>query len=196
MERRDVDRQEINLIMRAQAGNIDAFEELMRLHDRRILQLICSIVGNLHDAYDVHQETFIRAYNKLATFRFESALSTWLSKIAINLSLNWLKRQKRRQWFSFGSENESQVSWEIEPETADGIEETMLSQELRQQIEQGLQQLPDQQRTVFVLKHFQGYKIKEIAEMMGSADGTIKNHLFRATHRLQKILQPYYNVEG
>lgn len=195
MESRKIDRFEIELILQAQAGSAEAFDKLVRLHDRRVLQLICSIVGNMHDAYDVHQETFINAFRKISSFRFESTLSTWLGRIAINYSLNWLKRQKRRQWLSFGSENESQVSREMEMGYEDAAEDDLLDEELSKHIKTALQQLPDQQRTVFILKHYQGYKIREIADMMGSAEGTIKNHLFRATHRLQKILQPYYDVE-
>lgn len=71
-----MDNHELELIRRARQGSVEAFDQLVRLHDRQVLQMIRNIVGNLDDAYDVYQETFIRAYHKLASFRFESELST------------------------------------------------------------------------------------------------------------------------
>lgn len=192
-----MDAKEIDLIKQAQEGSVQAFDKLVRLHDRQILQMIHSIVGNLHDAYDVYQETFIRAFNKISTFRFESELSTWLGRIAINLSINWRKRQRRKQLFSLDPENESYVRDELNVNSSPntGAEGKMLRGELAQQIEEGIQKLANQQRVVFVLKHIHGHKIKDIAEMMDCAEGTVKNHLFRATQKLKIILQPYYKNE-
>lgn len=188
-----MDNHELELIRRARQGSVEAFDQLVRLHDRRILQMIRSIVGNLDDAYDVYQETFIRAYHKLASFRFESELSTWLGRIAINLSINWRKRQRRRQWFTLDQANESMAfqdsqEWVSHDNPAEGV---MINQELRAEILREVNRLPEQQRAVFILKHFQGLKIREIADMMDCAEGTIKNHLFRATQKLQKSLTTY-----
>lgn len=188
-----MDNHELELIRRARQGSVEAFDQLVRLHDRRILQMIRSIVGNLDDAYDVYQETFIRAYHKLASFRFESELSTWLGRIAINLSINWRKRQRRRQWFTLDQANESMAfqdsqEWVSHDNPAEGV---MINQELQAEILREVNRLPEQQRAVFILKHFQGLKIREIADMMDCAEGTIKNHLFRATQKLQKSLTTY-----
>lgn len=190
-----MDRLEAELIKKAQHGDARAFDRLVRLHDRRILQMICSIVGNLHDAYDVHQETFIRAFRKLDTFRFESELSTWLGRIAINLSINWRRRQKRRSWFSFDGDQETMLADEdrVYLTSSNDAESALANEELRLALEKGLNTLPDQQRSAFILKHIHGYKIREISEMLDSAEGTIKNHLFRATRKLQKSMKQHYS---
>lgn len=187
-----MDARETELIKRAQRGSAEAFDELVRLHDRRILQMIYSIVGDRQDAGDVYQETFIRAFSRISTFRFESELSTWLGRIAINLALNWRKRMHRKNVFSLEAQNESAEDSprEIRAEE-EGAVDALLSRELNRQVESGLRRLPAQQRTVFILKHTHGYKIKEIAEMLGCAEGTVKNQLFRAAERLRQILQPY-----
>jgi len=192
-----MDRKEIELIKRAQQGSADAFDALVRQHDRQVFRMIYGIVGNFQDTCDVYQETFIRAFQKIATFRFESELSTWLGRIAINLSINWRKRQHRKEVFSLEENRESGGNWEPPEESAAGnrAENRLLDRELQQHLDKGLRQLSPQQRTVFVLKHMHGHKIKDIAEMMGCAEGTVKNHLFRATQSLQRILQPYYSNE-
>jgi RNA polymerase sigma-70 factor (ECF subfamily) len=192
-----MDSNEIELIRRAQQGSTEAFDDLVRLHDRQIFQMIFGIVGNSADTCDIYQETFIRAFQKIGTFRFESELSTWLGRIAINLSINWRKRQRRKEVFSLEAKQEKQENWQPVEGSLPGntAENRIIDRELLRHINKGLQQLPMQQRTVFVLKHMHGHKIKEIAEMMGCAQGTVKNHLFRATDKLQKILQPYYRNE-
>ncbi|MCB0259673.1 MAG: sigma-70 family RNA polymerase sigma factor [Calditrichae bacterium] len=189
-----MDNHELELIRRARQGSVEAFDQLVRLHDRQVLQMIRNIVGNLDDAYDVYQETFIRAYHKLASFRFESELSTWLGRIAINLSISWRKRQRRRQWLTLEPVNNDAVygkNTEGDAQPDEGAEGLMMNRELRAEILREVNRLPEQQRTVFILKHFQGLKIREIADMMDCAEGTVKNHLFRATQKLQKSLTAY-----
>ena len=183
--------EELELIKKAQLGDNEAFDRLVAMHDQQVLQMIQSIVGNLHDAYDVYQETFIRAYKKLPTFRFESELSTWLNRIAINLSINWRKRQRVRQFFSIEGRKEQQAGWEGSHQNLvqKSEESNVIRKELMMRINRNMNRLPEQQRTVFILKHIHGLKIKEISEMMNCADGTVKNHLFRATQKLQKALQ-------
>lgn len=191
-----MDARETELIKRAQRGSAEAFDELVRLHDRQILQMIYSIVGNRQDAGDVYQETFIRAFSRISTFRFESELSTWLGRIAINLALNWRKRLHRKNVFSLEAQSESPEDSprEIRAEGEEGAVDALLSRELNRQVENGLRRLPAQQRTVFILKHTHGYKIREIAEMLGCAEGTVKNQLFRAAERLRQVLQPYLTI--
>lgn len=182
-----MDRTEIDLIRRAQKGDTAAFDRLMRRHDQMILRMIVSMVGNLHDACDVHQETFLRAYRRLPGFRFESELSTWLGRIAINLSINWRRRERLRHWLPLdgltdpGAENDS----------TDDIDTNGNDSVVSRHIHEELKRLPHQQRVVFVLRHMNGLKLREIADMMGCAEGTVKNHLFRATHALRKKLKAF-----
>ncbi|NIV04236.1 MAG: sigma-70 family RNA polymerase sigma factor [Calditrichae bacterium] len=185
---------EIALIKRAQKGDVNAFDDLVRLHDRKIFQLIHSMVGNFNDTYDIHQETFIRAYTNIATFRFESNFSTWLGRIAINFTITWRKRQRLKFWISLEDTSNFTLQWKQSDEAnhQNSAENKLLNKELMHQVERHLNRLPEQQRAVFILKHIHNYRIKEIAEMMKCAEGTVKNHLFRATQKLRKVLLPYY----
>lgn len=189
-----MENQERYLILKAQSGEIGAFDELVRMHDRRIFQVVFGMLGNLHDTQDVYQDTFLNAFSKISTFRFESEFSTWLTRIAVNSSINLRRKKKVRKWFALNTENEDEAFGPIpELPEEEGPEQQMLSREFRQNIEKGLKHLSTQQRTVFVLKHFQHYKIKEIAEILNCAEGTIKNQLFRASQKLKNFLEPFYS---
>lgn len=192
-----MEQQETNLIKRAQGGDTRAFDTLVRLHDRRILQIAYSMLNNLQDAQDVYQETFLRAYSKLDTYRYESSFSTWLGRIAINLSINRRKQRKRRQWFSLDEKTDAQLHVEMETNHREvrTAEATVAKNELYEQIRGSLGVLSEQQRAAFTLKHLHGYKITEISKMMNCAEGTVKNYLFRATQKLKKELMPYYKTE-
>ena len=188
---------ERDLIHRVQTGDTAAFDDLVRLHDRRILQLAFGMLSNLQDAQDVYQETFMKAFTNISSFRFESEFSTWLNRIALNLSINRCRQRKLRQWFSLEQKQEEQPSWDLQaPETETPAPETNLrSNEIKRAVAKGLQHLPEQQRAVFVLKHIHGYKIAQIAESLSCAEGTVKNHLFRATRKLRKVLKPLLQEE-
>ncbi|MFQ5630749.1 MAG: RNA polymerase sigma factor [bacterium] len=192
-----MEQRETNLIKRAQNGDTQAFDALVRLHDRRILQITYSMLSHLQDAQDVYQETFIRAYVKLESYRFESSFATWLGRIAINLSINRRKQRKRRQWFSLDEKPDSQLHEEMEGNHRDmrTADDSVAENEFYQHIHSSLRVLSEQQRAAFTLKHLHGYKITEISKMMNCAEGTVKNYLFRATQKLKKELMPYYKME-
>lgn len=186
---------EVELIKRAQNGDSHAFDALVRLHDRRVLQMAYSMLNNLHDAQDVYQETFLRAFVKIATFRFDASFATWLSRIAINLSINKRKQKRRMNWLSFDQGNRDA---ELHGEFIDrhnyehSAEEDAAANEMAERLQRSLDVLSPPQRAVFTLKHLHGYKIREISEMLNCAEGTVKNYLFRATRKLQKELAPYF----
>ncbi|MCA9743771.1 MAG: RNA polymerase sigma factor [Deferribacteres bacterium] len=192
-----MEQQEINLIERAQGGDTQAFDALVRMHDRRVLQVAYAMLNHLHDAQDVYQETFLRAYSKIATYRFESSFSTWLLKIAVNLSINRRKQRKRRQWFSLEEKGANVIEHHMSGGGADpsSTEKQVASNEFQQHVAASLEALSEQERAVFTLKHFQGYKISEIAKMISCAEGTVKNYLFRATQKLKKQLTPIYQQD-
>jgi len=192
-----MDAQELQLIQQAQAGDTRAFDQLIRRHDRRILQITYSILGNLQDAQDIYQETFLKAYSNISTFRFESELSTWLSRIAVNLAITYRKRRQLHQFLSLDSGPEkAEGKRQLETAIENHPENSLLSRELRQKIESSLDHLSPQQRTIFVLKHFHGYKIKEIAELLSCTEGTIKNQLFRAIQKVKQYLTPYLQASN
>ncbi|MBN2090956.1 RNA polymerase sigma factor [candidate division KSB1 bacterium] len=188
-----MDSEEKNLIMNAQAGQSTAFNQLVTRYDQQILQVIFGIMGNLADAQDVYQETFIKAYLKIQSFRFESEFCTWLTRIAINLCLNERRKKQIKRWLTFNPDDEMQNVNNLADFSNHGNpEHEYINHELNQLVQTAMKKLSSQQRAIFVLKHFQGYKIKEIAETLNCSEGTIKNQLFRAIQKLNKKLQPYF----
>lgn len=176
-------------ILAAQQGNRALFDQLIRKHDTSILQILSGLLDNPCDIQDVYQETFLRAYQNISKFRFQSAFKTWLIRIAINQAVNWRKRKRLRSlWFS--SISPADEVFQI-PSHEHSPEDHLIADELQQQLRQQLDQLSTPQRTIFVLKHVQGYKIREIAEIMNCAQGTVKIHLFRATAKLRQRLVSY-----
>jgi len=183
MNQRDFD-----LIESAKAGNNRAFDELICLYDKRIIQVAHGIMGNMQDAYDAYQDGVIKAYKKLPSFRFESSFNTWLTRIVINQALNMKKKRRVKRYLSF-SQPEAMPAEAYESNTP-GPDDVFVSTELSNQIEQSLDRLSDRERAVFVLKHMHGYKLREIAIMIDCAEGTVKNYLFRATRKLRDELSP------
>ncbi len=170
-----MDENEIQLIKRAQQGDQTAFSRLVLLHDRRILRTAYAILNDLPDSEDVYQETFMRAFRHLASFRFECQFSTWLTRIAVNLARNRLRSRRIRPTLSI--EEQSTVVHPAEQDV-----------ELhRRLLQEAIGRLPIRLRTVVTLKYFQGYKIREIAEIMHCCDGAIKKDLFRALEKLRTI---------
>ncbi len=183
---------EKELILLAIAGDSQAFEELIRTHDRRLLQVTHGIMGNMQDGYDAYQEGLIRAFTRLDSFRFESSFGTWLTRIVINQALNLKKKLRWNRRLSLDwlveSSNEPSV------EEAKNPDELMVQVELSREIQESLNILSDRERTVFVLKHQHGYKVTEVANIIGCAEGTVKNYLFRATRKLRHALRHHVAV--
>ncbi len=165
---------EIQLVKRAQAGESAAFTQLVHRYDRQVLAAAQGILNDLPDSQDVYQETFIRAYRHLPSFRFECRFSTWLLRIAINVARSRLRQRRLRRFVSLEDQVLSQVR--SDPEAPADLDY------LRRQVAQ----LPAKLRIVVTLKYFQGYKIREIAEIMQCREGTVKNYLFRAVEKLKK----------
>ncbi len=175
------------LIERAKSGDNAAFGELMRLHDRRLIQVCHGIMGNMQDAYDAYQEGIIRAYTHLDTFRYESAFGTWVTRIVINQSLNLKKKMRWRSMVSFDMlQSEGPLPTELQD--THEADELTINAELSREIASSMDLLSDRERSVFILKHQHGYKLREIAKMIGCAEGTVKNYLFRATRKVRSAL--------
>ncbi|MBN2000377.1 RNA polymerase sigma factor [candidate division KSB1 bacterium] len=181
-------KQEAELVQKAQLGDVPAFEELVRLHDSHVLQIALGMVNNIDDARDIYQETFTKAYTHLSSFQYRSSFKTWITKIAVNASLNY----RRKKWFrSRLSLEESEMPIKVEKSNPD---RSFFNKELGEAINRSLLKLSRKQRAVFTLKHLHGYKIREIAEMLNCSESTIKSDLYRAIEKLQQQLKHYYSV--
>lgn len=180
------------VIKEAQRGNIMAFETLVKTYDRQVLQLAYSMVNNAQDAEDIYQEIFVKVFKSLSQFKFKSEFSTWLFRVVVNYCINFRKKRERRQTISLENEmtgSESQMAFVKEAATTP--ERDVLNTELNQEIEQALEKLSEKQKTVFILRHYHGHKLKEISKIMVCSEGTVKNYLFRAHQKMQQLLYSY-----
>ena len=173
------------LITAARKGDANAFKELVKRYESRVAATVIGILGNCPEADDVGQETFIRFYKGLQAFRRESSVSTYLVRIAINLSLNELKRRKRRP-SPFSQTNPGTI-FDIPDEKA----EKLLSEDKRV-VERALQELKPEFRAVIVLRLLDGYSTEETAQILGVPVGTVLSRLARAQEKLRESLTPYW----
>lgn len=177
------------LILQAQKGSMEAFEKLVYKYDRHVLNIAHSFRNNEDDAKDIYQEVFMRVYNGLQNFRFRSEFSTWLYRITTNVCITFQTRKKRHAHDSidreigFDESDSAKISDMIAGDSS--ADEDIFKSELAAQINTALDKLPPQQKMAFTLKYYDGYKIKEIAEMMNCAEGTIKRYLFTATNKMK-----------
>ncbi len=161
----------------AAAGDSQAFERLYRRHAARVHSLVRRMVGAEADADEVTQDVFVRAWEKLGTFRGEAAFGTWLHRLAVNVALNQRKTAARsRQRF------DEEAPAELLPGRQDRGAERM-------DLEEAIGRLPPGARQVFVLHDVEGFRHEEIAELMGVTDGTSKAQLHRARMLLRGYLE-------
>src|SRR6201998_858245 len=179
---------EAEAIRLAQAGNAAAFEFLYQLHGRRVYALCLRMVNNPADAEDLMQEAFLQLFRKIGTFRGESAFSTWLHRMTVNVVLMRLRKK------SFPTDSlEETMDPDAEsgsPKRDVGAPDLRLSGAVdRVNLERSIEQLPPGYRAVFVLHDVQGSEHNEIAEIMGCSVGNSKSQLHKARTRLRELLQ-------
>lgn len=168
------------LVGKAQAGDMPAFEELYRLNSSRVYAVCMRMCGNAGYAEEMTQEAFIRAWQRLSSFRGDARFSTWLHRVAVNVVLSDRRsRAKRMEKVTDPLEN-LEVRLSARPDVPG----------LSVDLEEAIAKLPEGARDVFVLHDIEGYKHKEIAEMTGIATGTSKAHL----HRARRLLREHLNA--
>ncbi len=178
---------EIEAIRRAQNGDAAAFECLYRLHSRRVYGLCLRMVGDPTEAEDLTQETFLLLYRKISAFRHESAFSTWLHRVAVNVVLMHI-RKKSPPKVSIEStlDSDDEAGW---PSIDVSIPDRLLAGSIdRVNLERCIQKLPMGYRVIFVLHDIQGYEHREIAEILGRSEGNSKSQLHKARTRLRELL--------
>jgi RNA polymerase sigma-70 factor (ECF subfamily) len=177
---------ETQLIARAQQGDEEAFTALFETHKRRVYSLCLRMTGNTAEAEDLAQEAFLQLFRKISTFRGESAFSTWLHRLAVNVVLMHL-RKKGLQQISFDEVDTSQD----EPVKRDyGDDDRRLTGSVdRIGLQRAIADLPPGYRTVFVLHDVEGYEHNEIAEIMGCSVGNSKSQLHKARMKLRERLR-------
>lgn len=163
------------------------FRKLVEQYKKRVYYLALDLTGNHHDAEDLSQEVFIKAYRSLDSFRGDASFFSWLYRIAVNTYLN-KRRKKAVRYMTLWDDFEHVTSGSGAPSGPDTQTERSTMQE---HIDASLDVLSERERSAFVLKHYHGYKIREVAEMLDVAQGTIKSLLYRATRKLRDELDFY-----
>lgn len=179
------------LILKAQRGDLEAFEQLVYRHDRRVMSIALTHTRNEDDAKDILQEVFVRVYRALPKFSFKSEFSTWMFRIVTNVCMTYHSRRTKHPQVSLDELRENDGSQQHS--RADAImndhPHNSNNFDISMQIQRGMNSLSPQQKMVLTLKHFHGYKIREIAVLMNCAEGTVKKHLFTAIARMRRQLK-------
>ena len=180
------------LILRLQRGDEWAFQLLVRRFRKKIHSVAYGITLDREESQDIVQEVFLQAYRNIVGFRGDASLSTWLHRITVNRCLNWKRRWARRfKWMHVSTDRTDDDAPAAEIESPlPNPEERVADAQTRQQIDNALKMLPEQIRTVFVLRELEGLSYEQIADVTGIKLGTVRSRLFHARKRLKEILQP------
>lgn len=173
------------VVDKVQAGDKEAFRQLIMPYRNKAFGLCYSMVRNSEDAKDILQLSFIKAYHNIGAFKKGSSFYTWLYRIVVNTAKDHLRKKARGNTLSLEDVADPQAP----------SQRGLLDEELKHKLEAAIAELPQRQKTVFVMKHMNDMKINEIAEVLQCGPSTVKIHLFRAVRNLRKKLSPYLAVE-
>src|SRR5881409_1801492 len=162
-------------VSRARAGDADAFRLLVDRHSHAVFRVAYRMTGNEHDADDVVQETFLRAYRQIDKFEERANFGTWVHRIAVNCALDLLRSRGRLDRHYGGDPQQDRL---------------LLSAELREQVAAAMERLSGNERTAFVLRHFEGMPVEEIGKTLGIQVNAAKHTIFRAVRKLRESLEP------
>jgi RNA polymerase sigma-70 factor, ECF subfamily len=181
------------LVREAQRGSRAAFEELVRHYDQAVLRLAMHLTGSQHEAQDIYQDAFLKAYKSIANFRFECSFYTWIYRIVTNLCLDHLRKKQVRKEDAPVATDPSGEQYDVLEQVPDARaganpERDLMSRELGGRINQALEKLTPRERMVFELKHYHGLKLRTVGEVLNTTEETAKNTLFRATQKLRGAL--------
>jgi len=180
-------------VARAKAGDGDAYRLLVDRHSRSVFRLAYRMTGNEQDSEDVVQETFLRAYKQLQRYEARSSFATWLYRIAANYSLDLVRRRKRHGEVSLGDARPEEDAPEMVhtiPSRDPAPDRLVFSGRVQEQVARTLDELSRQERTAFVLRHFEGQSIEEISGALGLSQNAAKHSIFRAVQKLRRALEP------
>jgi len=161
-------------------------------HQKRIYNVAYQYLNSPEEADDITQETFLRAYRNRKNFRGDSKIDTWLTRIAINLCLDVLRKRKIRRiipWPQSNTDHGQEQRAQEFPDPSQDIESKAANLDMRNQVFKAMDKLSPQQRSIFILKHLQDLSIREIVEITGLSEGTIKSQLFRGVHKIRQELK-------
>lgn len=180
------------LVHASLSGNGEAFSELVKKYERMIYNTSYQILGNADDAFDVSQETFIKAYKSLGAFRGDSKFSTWLYKICQNAAKDYLRSKSRHRTVSltaYGDDDTKEIQLDIPDEDPSNQPGSSLErEESRKAVREAISQLSEDHKSVIVLRDIEGYSYDEISEILNLEIGTVKSRLNRARLAIKDFL--------
>jgi RNA polymerase sigma-70 factor, ECF subfamily len=187
---------DLDLVTRCQAGDTEAFDELVTRYRTRVFGMIYNMVHSEQDAWDLAQDSFLKAWKSIKRFRGRSSFYTWIYRIVMNVTIDWLRK---RQIKGAGSEFDDAIQLkEVEPasKTVPKSEalphEKMERSEIRGRIDKAIAQLSPEQRAVILMKEIEEMQYHEIADALGCSIGTVMSRLFYARKKLQNLLRDVY----
>jgi RNA polymerase sigma-70 factor (ECF subfamily) len=187
---------ETDLVKRCQAGDTEAFDQLVTRYRTRIFGMIYNMVHNEQDAWDLAQDSFVKAWKSMKRFRGRSSFYTWIYRIVMNVTIDWLRKKQVR---GVGAEFDDAIQAKrIDPASktapkADALPyEIMQRSETRTRIDNAIAQLSPEHRAVILMKEIEEMQYHEIAETLGCSIGTVMSRLFYARKKLQNLLRDVY----
>ena len=187
---------ELDLVKKAQGGDTEAFDQLVGRYRTRVFGMIYNMVHNEQDAWDLAQDSFLKAWKSIARFRGQSSFYTWIYRIVMNVTIDSLRKKQVR---GGGAEFDDAIQLkEIDPASrtvphADALpHERMEQKEIRSRIDAAIAQLSPEHRAVILMKEIEDMQYHEIAESLGCSIGTVMSRLFYARKKLQNLLRDLY----
>ncbi len=182
-------------VEQARKGDQHAFRVLVERHSQSVFRLAFRMTGNEHDAEDLVQETFLRAYKQIHKFDGRAAFGTWLYRICANCSLDLIRARKSRKEQSASASDEEEANWLARVAARDPSPERLTqSGQIAGLLEPALSRLSEMERAAFVLRHYEGCDIEEIARTLGVQANAAKHSVFRAVQKLRRALEPAWGV--
>jgi RNA polymerase sigma-70 factor (ECF subfamily) len=175
--------QSAGLLDRAKAGDLEAFDQVMRLHEKQVLGTALRLLGNLADAQDAAQETFLRLYKSLNRLPDVQEIKSWLYRVTVNVCNDMHRQRRRRQWEPLSGPDP--VSNQPDPEL------TWVHRERSQLVEMALKTLPEKERAAVILRDMQGLSTREVAGILGSSEVTVRSQICVARGKLKKFTDRY-----
>ena len=177
------------LVLSSQKGNMEPYEELVHRHRDKIYARAFSMMRNEDEALDLSQEAWVKGWQRLKQFKHNASFTTWMTRICINLCLDYIRKKKRRQTDSLDQMEEEAGGVERRmPVEEFNPTETTEREELREEIDKAMEKLSYEHRTVLILHEFERLEYKEIAKAMHCSIGTVMSRLFYARRRLANLL--------
>ena len=184
---------DMELVLKAQQGDVPAFEELVERYHGKIYGLTYNMTSNREDAEDLTQEVFVKAFEALPRFKRKSSFYTWVYRIAVNKTINYRKKRNRKRTLSLDQFDQDIKTDDVYHDlTAKGSPLRNISlSELQEKLNEALQHLSEKHRTVVVMHDMQGIPHEEIAKVVGASVGTVRSRLFYARRQMQTELSEF-----